>query len=275
MAECLFPYYRDTWKDEGAPKRQAERWQPVPCGKCPECLKRRSAHWAFRMSQEQKNWKYSYFVTLTYDNEHLPITPNKLMTLKKEDYQLFFKRLRKNSQTKVMFYIAGEYGGKTHRPHYHAIIFSNKEITDFILKAWYYGAVYFGDVQDASVRYTVGYLEKGGMVKFGDENKDDRVEEFSSMSRGIGKSYLTPEVFRRLKSKAEAQYIWYNGHKISIPRYFKKKLFDAYPCVKEEYEKASQRFISEKPSEEYIRKREEDRFNYIRNEREKKRKNRR
>ena len=47
-----------------------------------------------------------------------------MQTLRKRDYQLFMKRLRKAfPNDKIRFYAAGEYGPKTLRPHYHAILF--------------------------------------------------------------------------------------------------------------------------------------------------------
>mgnify|MGYP000412242434 CR=1 FL=1 len=60
------------------------------------------------------------FLTLTYDNEHLP----PLASLRKRDFQLFMKRLRKKiSPKKLRFFHSGEYGEETMRPHYHALLF--------------------------------------------------------------------------------------------------------------------------------------------------------
>lgn len=58
------------------------------------------------------------FVTLTYDNKHLP--PDGSLNYK--HFQDFLKRLRK--QQKIRFYMCGEYGENMGRPHYHAILFN-------------------------------------------------------------------------------------------------------------------------------------------------------
>ena len=46
--------------------------QQVPCGKCLECVKRFQNHWRMRLSEEAKQWRYCYFLTLTYSNDNLP-----------------------------------------------------------------------------------------------------------------------------------------------------------------------------------------------------------
>ena len=77
---------------------------------------------------------YSIFLTLTYDDAHLPMYG----VLVKEDIQNFMKRLWwKVGTEKLRYYVVGEYGsqcpyheivdcpkcGPIQRPHYHAIIF--------------------------------------------------------------------------------------------------------------------------------------------------------
>ena len=75
----------------------------------------------------------AYFVTLTYDDFHIPKAyypdpetgeVHTSYTLCKRDFQLWMKRLRKKfSDDKIRFFACGEYGGQTKRPHYHAIVF--------------------------------------------------------------------------------------------------------------------------------------------------------
>jgi len=59
------------------------------------------------------------FVTLTYRDADLPPYFN----LDHRDFQLFMKRLRTNTGRKISFYMCGEYGDQTHRPHYHVVLF--------------------------------------------------------------------------------------------------------------------------------------------------------
>lgn len=98
----------------------------VPCGKCIGCRIDRSRVWADRMVLELRDNDYkALFVTLTYDNLHLPWTfHNVSPTLSVRDCQLWLKRLRKKfAPRRIRYFLAGEYGPKNGRPHYHAIIF--------------------------------------------------------------------------------------------------------------------------------------------------------
>lgn len=107
----------------------------IPCGKCIGCRLAYSREWANRMLLEAKYHDESWFVTLTYDDKHLPssyympdeetgeLIHSPIHTLDKKDPQLFMKRLRKNSGQDLRVYYVGEYGDQNHRPHYHMIIF--------------------------------------------------------------------------------------------------------------------------------------------------------
>ena len=102
----------------------------IPCGHCIGCRLDYSRSWADRMMLELETAKKGLFITLTYNNENahwsefdefgIPV----YATLDKRDCQLFMKRLRKRFQNlSIRFYLAGEYGEITLRPHYHAILF--------------------------------------------------------------------------------------------------------------------------------------------------------
>lgn len=124
----------------------------VPCGHCMGCRLDHARVWADRMILELRDNDYkAIFVTLTYNNQSLPrawhVGYNTLpgdvdqsylyedegwvaaaagapATLSVRDTQLFLKRLRKAfPERRIRYFLAGEYGPKTHRPHYHAIIF--------------------------------------------------------------------------------------------------------------------------------------------------------
>lgn len=68
-----------------------------------------------------------WFLTLTYDEKHVPRAPGGL-SLRFYDIQLFCKRLRK-AKYKLKYIIVGEYGTTTHRPHYHAILWTDAPTT--------------------------------------------------------------------------------------------------------------------------------------------------
>jgi len=92
----------------------------VPCGQCIGCRLERSRQWAIRCMHEASLHEDNCFITLTYNNDHLPSD----YSLHVEHFQKFMKRLRKKfSNTTIRFFHCGEYGEKTNRPHYHAVIF--------------------------------------------------------------------------------------------------------------------------------------------------------
>lgn len=196
---------------------------PVPCGKCPVCAKRRISAWSFRLMQEDKVSSCSHFITLTYDTKHMPITRNGFMSINKRDVQLFFKRLRKANLAKLKYYAVGEYGGKTMRAHYHAIIF-NADVST-IQKAWNLGHVHYGQVTGASVGYTLKYMSKGRRIPL--HRNDDRCPEFGLMSKGLGVSYLTCNMVQWHRNViSERMYCnLEDGKKIAMPRYFKNKIY--------------------------------------------------
>lgn len=213
----------------------------VPCGRCPQCTARRISAWSFRLMQEDKKAISSYFITLTYATENMPITQRGFMELRKRDIQLFFKRLRKASNGKnvskarmvpgympaakqIKYYAVGEYGGKTMRPHYHVILF-NCDI-QLIQGSWNLGHVHYGTVSAASIGYSLKYISKPKRIPL--HKNDDRQKEFALMSKGLGKNYITQamkawhiaDLENRMYCNIE------DGKKITMPRYFKDRIYN-------------------------------------------------
>lgn len=231
MAQCITPF---TLKEYNV---------QVPCGKCPPCKSRRASAWSFRLMQQDKDSESAIFLTLTYDKTHVPSTPKKRKTLHKRCLQLYFKRVRKllGKQNKLKYYACGEYGGKTSRPHYHAIVFNAHH--DALEKAWYcisneygcgnngcgkpIGHVHFGQVSDASVGYTLKYMQKQGKIP--QYHGDDRTPEFALMSKGLGANYVTPQIIRwHLLNLTGRMYVnLTDGKKATMPRYYKNKIYTA------------------------------------------------
>jgi len=213
--------------------KNQELMTPVPCGKCIPCLKRRSSHWSFRINEEQKKAKTSCFLTLTY--EKTPLSTNGLPTLVKKDYQTFFKRLRKlapaqKGKNRLKYFACGEYGTKTQRPHYHAIVFNiPQDIINSATKirdTWKHGHVMVTNSNLATINYVVGYITKGGFKHQIDKEHgiyDDRVPDFQLMSKGLGECYLTPKMTKYYKDRQISCIVHENGHILSMPRYYKEK----------------------------------------------------
>lgn len=209
---------------------------PVPCNRCPECIARRVSGWSFRLTMEDKRSISAHFITLTYEKP--PISPNGFMTLNRKDCQNFFKRLRyeigidlkinpSELPPSVKYYIAGEYGGKTRRPHYHAIIFNVHKLS-LIEKAWGLGHIHYGQVSGASIGYTLKYMDKPKRIPM--HRNDDRIPEFSLMSKRLGANYLSDAVVRYHHADLLNRMVITieDGRKIAMPRYFKDKLYDDY-----------------------------------------------
>jgi len=231
---CITPYI--------VRKRTDNRAITVPCGRCPECVKRKVSGWSFRLMQEERNSSSAYFVTLTYDTRHVPITRKGYMSLSKRDVQLFLKRLRKlhysktdinlaenkrhdniSNNNRITYYAVGEYGSTTRRPHYHCILFNTTR--EKIAKAWSLGEIHIGQVTGASVGYTLKYMSKPSKQKH--HANDDRQPQFALMSKGLGKAYLTPQMVQWHKNALIAR-MYVNlmeGKKASMPRYYKDKIY--------------------------------------------------
>lgn len=112
----------------------------LPCGHCIGCRLRYSRTWADRCIAESMYHDSNLFLTLTYNDDHLPdplpldldpvtgeceVSP--IHPLVKRDVQLFIKRLRKKfPEQKIRYFLCGEYGSKNMRPHYHLILFGLK-----------------------------------------------------------------------------------------------------------------------------------------------------
>lgn len=219
MGACLTPFYK---------RSETGEWLTLPCSKCPNCLKRRTSAWSFRLIKEGEKSFSALFVTLTYDTRYVPLTKNGYMTLDKKDCQKFMKRLRKLSMEKIKYYLAGEYGTKTMRPHYHAIIFNADR--EMVERAWALdnkkiGDIFIGDVNGASIGYTLKYMSKEKQIPV--HKNDDRLKEFSLMSKGLGKNYLTKNMLEWHHNDLLNRCFvpLKDNKKIAMPRYYKDKIY--------------------------------------------------
>lgn len=139
----------------------------------------------------------STFVTLTYDEEHLPHDNS----LNPRELSLFLKRVRRGGN-KIRYFGVGEYGDLSGRPHYHVILFGfptcdwiitrkrdfccNK--CEAIKSYWGLGQVMLGTAEQRSFHYVAGYVNKK-MTSRGDKRLDGRHPEFARMSNRPGLGY--------------------------------------------------------------------------------------
>jgi len=217
---CTSPYYVKTGGGE----------IPVPCNRCVDCKRRRVNDWVFRLSWEELHNSISaHFVTFTYNSKNVPLTPNGFMTLSKRHVQLFFKRLRKYPQDPdypIRYYIVGEYGTHTRRPHYHAIIF-NVLNTDYYEAAWGLGSIYIGSATGGSTAYVMKYIDKDNVFRKSYRHvRDDRQPEFQLLSKGLGAGYLTPEAKAWHLADLTRNYVVRpGGSRYALPTYYRKQIY--------------------------------------------------
>lgn len=199
----------------------------VGCGRCVPCLRKKQVDWCFRLNNELLNSESACFLTLTYDENTCPWAEGGF-TLLRADFQKFMKRLRKHAKsTKIKYYACGEYGDKTERPHYHAIVFNLPRPFDkYIEKAWTYGHIHVGSVTEASIFYTTKYALKGLRRKKAiDYDERGREPEFQLMSNGLGINYVKNEIVDYLKTNGTKLLTVPGGVKKKLPRYYIEKMF--------------------------------------------------
>lgn len=226
----------------------------VPCGVCMGCRLQKAQDWSVRMMHEKQMHEESSFITLTYNDQNLPVNGS----LKYDDVTAFIKRLRKITGKKLSYYYAGEYGEQLGRPHYHMILFGSEfreKITykkklnkvehlytndnghkvyksSLLDDLWSLGHADFGEVTYDSCMYVAKYTTKKiiGDLKEQHYKKPNIITgeitevetEQARMSRkpAIGKTWLEKyhhDTFRD-------DYIIINNKKLSIPPYYMKWL---------------------------------------------------
>ena len=221
---CKKPYYV-RFKEPREYKGQLIWGCQVPCGKCELCMKRRQREWFIRNYFEFKNSETAYFITLTYDEEHLP---NGVV---KKDCQDFLKRLRKPlGKHRISYFLVSEYGDQFHRPHYHMLLYNYplkniENVKKSIEEAWQNGLASVGSVTSASINYCTKYCLKA-------ENKNEGASllppVFMLCSRrpALGSSFVQDERNKKYYAVSKSTYRTIDGCKYPLPGYYKHKLFD-------------------------------------------------
>lgn len=207
---------------------------PLPCGQCLHCRINQARVWQTRLILESQISYDSAFITLTYDDEHLP----QGNTLVRKHLTDFFKRYRKRWEPhKIRYYAIGEYGHEGTRgwnPHYHIALFTPapiercyricKEMRSinskhgslctndcYLALSWPYGNVEVSrTLGSENAGYITGYIKKKATKEYRD-GLQGRVPEFATMSRGrtdpitkIKTGGIGYEAIRRIAEKFKA-----------------------------------------------------------------------
>lgn len=216
------------------------RWIDLPCGQCLDCRLDYSRSWAIRCVHEAQMHEASSFITLTYSNENLPG-----MSLVYRDYQLFQKRVLKRFGSN-RFFMCGEYGGVTGRPHFHACLFgvffedrlpwkkmeSGEQLyrSALLESLWSNGHASVGSVTMQSAGYVARYVMKKALDSSVSSRRIifdpvlgenvERVHEFSQMSLkpGIGRAWIE----KYWSDVYPHGYVELDGVKMKPPRYYDK-----------------------------------------------------
>lgn len=158
------------------------------------CRFNRRRIWTHRILLESLQHADNTFCTLTYSDERLP--PG--ASLRPQDVQLWLKRLRKTWQSPIRFYLVGEYGDTTQRPHYHAALFGFPNcrrglsyfpspgsrccaVCDIVASTWDHGNILLGALNSQTASYVAGYVTKK-MTSKDDSRLLGRHPEFARMS---------------------------------------------------------------------------------------------
>jgi len=213
----------------------------LPCGKCISCRLEYARQTAIRCVHEASMYEKSSFITLTYSDENL-----KSDKLDYSHIQKFIKKLRKSIPQTISTFITGEYGDKTKRPHWHAIIFnwspadgvpkyitsqghqtySSKTLDDL----WSYGITEFGSVTIDSAGYCARYAAK--KLSHGRDGTHDFDPISKKSSRhAIGKTYIQ----KHFRSIFNLGFLVLEGEKLAIPRYYEKWLKKNEPALWRNY----------------------------------------
>jgi hypothetical protein len=210
-------------------------------------------------------YEQNCFITLTYSDDH--IGNNRLI---KEHFQTFINDLRgkvfrkwlkhigksedwyavlpKDQRKKIYepieipYFATGEYGDKSKRMHWHAILFNfrpddlcykystelgHKVYTSkFLEEVWPYGNLEVAQVSFESAGYVARYSAKK-LVHGNDQDHDFTPIHLRSKKHAIGKKWL--EKFYKTDCFNQGFIVLDNGARVPIPRYYTKWLKDHHP----------------------------------------------
>ena len=154
----------------------------LPCGSCEGCRLKKAQDWSIRCTHAASFHKHNYFISLTYNDKHLPregVVRKHVACFLKSLKKKYNRHRRRNGLPYTIFeyFYCGEYGENgTKRPHYHICLFG-LELTDlvafkktkrgnltfksaFIEECWHRGYADVGFFEPAAAKYTAMYIQK-------------------------------------------------------------------------------------------------------------------
>lgn len=260
------------------PVKQFELYHPVsldvPCGTCCDCVKAKRNEWFIRsyyqfLETTEKYHGSVFYVTLTFAPKFLPryvfqetdlqettFTRDELDRLystpcfSRRYVQLFMKRFRKAldthfGKTDVRYFITSEYGGQTHRPHHHGLLFINRPLSfvdrcyikSIMSSVWSYGYVHFGKktegikevgiVQNVNcLLYVSKYVSKDISFNY---KLPRRVRPFHLQSKGYGIYMIERlKMYDDLDVLVQNKLFFSDTYSYNIPMYIQRKITHDY-----------------------------------------------
>lgn len=220
----------------------------APCGQCMPCRINKRREWSHRLELEAALREDNSFVTLTYADEHLPLSSRNYPSLEPKHLRDWLKRLRSTiSPLRVRYFAVGEYGERTFRPHYHAILFgfptcrhglTRKHLSEccamcsLVQKTWKFGKVELGTVAPEACQYVCGYVLKK-MTAADDPRLEGRHPEFARMSLkpGIGADMMhdvaSVMLDPRFADQETPRSLRHGSQEKPLGRYLRRKLAEA------------------------------------------------
>jgi len=218
-------------------------WVPIGCENCIECRKQKARAWQTRLLEDIKTNRNGKFITLTFSDEEVSKITDKIREKcpKLKGYEMdnaiakyatrhFLERWRKEHKKSLRHWLVTELGHEgTQNIHLHGIVWTNEKI-EKIEKHWKYGFVWKGkDVNGQIINYvseqTVNYI-----IKYVHKLDLDHIEYKSRVltSPGIGACYMENDDHKKNKyngTKTRETYKTRTGHKISLPIYWRNKIY--------------------------------------------------
>lgn len=218
---------------------------PTKCGNCIECLKAKAREWQVRLLEDIKHNTNAKFVTLTFSNESIKELIEQKPTKNWPSLQgltgyyldneiatravrLFCERWRKKFKQSIRHILITELGHEgTENIHLHGLLWTSQTF-ETIRDRWYYGHIWppkeqqdKNYVSERTINYITKYITK----------RDLDHKEYKPLiltSPGIGKDYVKTKAASKNKfneSETIETYRTNNGYKISMPIYWRNKIY--------------------------------------------------
>lgn len=246
---CLYPRliknrkYLPNKKNGGLiPPITDERvlYVPVGCGKCIECCKQKARAWQVRLLEDIKQNKNGKFITFTFSDVHYRNLAREFKEklsgydldneIATKAMRLFLERWRKEYKKSLRHWIVTELGHEgTEHLHLHGIVWTDKPL-EKIEQHWKYGFVWKGKYVNGKIENFVSEQTVNYIIKYIHKQDSDHKEYQPKIltSAGIGKGYFQRSDWKKNSyngTETREYYKTRTGHKISLPIYFRNKIY--------------------------------------------------